>query len=375
MALYHKAMASDEQATGALWWAGLAAWRQKQYELSAKIFTQMAENEVEGASKDAAIFWASRAWLRAQIPQEAARISKWIKPTSRSFYGLLGLYATGRKPLFTWHNDKTQTMHQYDMGLSGELNQVGFVKRAMALKQIGQDALAIKTLFSRLGEFDSQYLYQLLWQASQLQDAYLAYQIGMQLQYRDLPVPDDARYPLISWNASFGHQVDRALLHAFIRQESRFNPQARSRSGAMGLMQLMPSTARYISHITDFPLHNSKAAYHPNINLALGQLYLRYLMQQAEIQGNLFYVSVGYNAGPGNLQRWRERFEYQDDPLLFIETLPSLETRNYVEAVMANLWIYRYRLGQPVPSLIHLLQASWPIYVNLENRHINVNPL
>ena len=71
---------------------------------------------------------------------------------------------------------------------------------------------------------------------------------------------------------------------------------------------------------------------------------------------------MAYNGGPGNLNKWRRKSDYQGDPLLFIESIPSRETRAFVERVLTNLWIYRFRLGQPAPSLDAIAAGAWPRY-------------
>ncbi|MEC7538502.1 MAG: lytic transglycosylase domain-containing protein, partial [Pseudomonadota bacterium] len=100
--------------------------------------------------------------------------------------------------------------------------------------------------------------------------------------------------------------------------------------------------------------------------IELGQSYVQHLLAFPGIDGNLFYTTVAYNGGPGNLNRWRRTSEYQDDPLLFIESVPSRETRVFVERVLTNLWIYRYRLGQPTPSLDAIAAGTWPRYNRLD---------
>ena len=77
-------------------------------------------------------------------------------------------------------------------------------------------------------------------------------------------------------------------------------------------------------------------------------------------------LSVAYNGGPGNLAKWVRQTGNQDDPLLFIESIPSRETRIFVERVMANLWIYRMRLGQTNESLSAVAGGAWPIYAALD---------
>ena len=77
-------------------------------------------------------------------------------------------------------------------------------------------------------------------------------------------------------------------------------------------------------------------------------------------------TTTAYNGGPGNLNKWQRKMDYKGDPLLFIESLPSRETRLFIERVLANLWIYRQRLGQPAPSLDGIVSGDWPLYVALD---------
>ncbi|MEL6963668.1 MAG: lytic transglycosylase domain-containing protein, partial [Pseudomonadota bacterium] len=70
----------------------------------------------------------------------------------------------------------------------------------------------------------------------------------------------------------------------------------------------------------------------------------------------------GYNAGPGRVFQWREAFNLDRDPTMFLEMIPFVETRVYVKKVLANLWNYRARLGQPQPSLDAMAANQWPVY-------------
>ena len=70
--------------------------------------------------------------------------------------------------------------------------------------------------------------------------------------------------------------------------------------------------------------------------------------------------------------KWRRRTDDQDDPLLFIESLPSLETRLFIERVLANFWIYRERLGQDTPSLDAIAAGNWPYYFSLDEKGVRI---
>jgi soluble lytic murein transglycosylase-like protein len=174
-----------------------------------------------------------------------------------------------------------------------------------------------------------------------------------------------ALFPLPSWQPEQGYTVDRALIFALMRQESQFKSNAKSPAGARGLMQLMPATAGFMAGKRFRGAARDKLL-EPQYNIELGQRYVRHLMATPKIGTNLFLVTAAYNGGPGNLNKWQKRTDYRDDPLLFIESLPARETRNFVERVLTNVWLYRYRLGQATPSLVSILEGQWPQYTALD---------
>ena len=123
-------------------------------------------------------------------------------------------------------------------------------------------------------------------------------------------------------------------------------------------MQLMPATARYVA--------GSKANFidDPAVNLEIGQRYLQDLLNLDVVDGNILYMLIAYNAGPGNLAKWKKRWPHVDDPLLFIELLPASETRNYIEKVLANYWIYRMRARKDIPTLDAIAAGQTALYKN-----------
>ena len=78
------------------------------------------------------------------------------------------------------------------------------------------------------------------------------------------------------------------------------------------------------------------------------------------------------HAGPGNLRKWLRKIDHRGDPLLLIESIPSRETRNFVERVLSNFWIYRERLQQDTPSLDAVASGHAPIYLRLDSRGLKV---
>src|SRR5690606_25207574 len=86
----------------------------------------------------------------------------------------------------------------------------------------------------------------------------------------------------------------------------------------------------------------------------------------------LFKIAIAYNAGIGNLRKWEKSVRFDEDPLLFIESIPMRETRIYVERVLANFWIYRERLSQPTPALDAVVAGEWPIYVPFDRTESSI---
>ncbi len=180
-------------------------------------------------------------------------------------------------------------------------------------------------------------------------------------------------YPVPPWKPKNGFQIDRALVYAFMRQESAFNSRAKSSAGARGLMQLMPATASYMAN-GKRRFRGSRRAhlYDPELNLSLGERYLKYLLGRKRVDGNLFLLAAAYNGGIGNMMKWERRMKTIDDPLLYIESIPSRETRIFIERVLANLWLYRLRLGQPTPSLDEVVAGRWPTYIGLDRPDVSI---
>lgn len=140
--------------------------------------------------------------------------------------------------------------------------------------------------------------------------------------------------------------VEQALVLAVIRQESEFNTRARSGAGARGLMQLLPSTARFAARHARTRWSPGRLIRDPAYNIRLGSAYLAYLLNRFE--GSYLLAAAAYNAGPTRAARWVARFGHPDldiDPVDWIESIPFGETRNFVRRVLANVAVYRLRLG------------------------------
>lgn len=137
--------------------------------------------------------------------------------------------------------------------------------------------------------------------------------------------------------------VDPFLALALMREESLFNPQARSKSGAMGLMQLMPATAEGLAKGLSVPWLGPDMAYDPDINIQFGVCYVGSLKKR--FNNNFALILSGYNAGPNITQKWSTNFQDKDIDH-FVAAIPYSETNGYVTRVLKSYWIYRILYSQ-----------------------------
>lgn len=362
---------SKGRATVGAWIAGLIAWKDRDYGAAAAYFEEVAS--VPAASPwtiAAGGYWAARAHMRTG---NFAHVTKWLEIAARyprTFYGAIAIRAMGGSFKFNWDTPQlTPALQRALMAHKGAL-------RAMALMQAGQVHLAEEEL-KHIHPRDN----------TRLREALLAYarQVGLpayQMRFASIfKAPnghfyDAALFPLAPWQKQRKTNrgaVDTAVLNAFIRQESRFRSGAENASGATGLMQIMPSTANYVMGTQRFEGAGRERLKDPYLNMQIGETYIYNLLNQDVVGQDLFSLAIAYNAGPGNLRRWKEERRAQnldalDDPLFFIETIPVSETRSFVERVMTNIWIYRMQLGQPTPSLDAVAEGTWPLYIAMDDQ-------
>ena len=147
------------------------------------------------------------------------------------------------------------------------------------------------------------------------------------------------------------HGIDSAWIYAILRQESAFATDARSRAGAMGLMQLMPRTARQVAAKKNLGSFNPQDLFLPKVNIELGTSYLSQVYRQ--LQENPVLATAAYNAGPRRVMKWLPEEAQPTD--IWIETVPYRETREYLKRVLAYTLIYNHRLGNTPTQL----PASW----------------
>ena len=152
-------------------------------------------------------------------------------------------------------------------------------------------------------------------------------------------------YPLGYWEPIERYSVERGLdpylVAALIRQESTFNPGVRSRAGARGLMQILPSTGRLLAR-QERLRYDASDLYDPEINIRYGTRYLKDVL--GSFGGRVDYALASYNAGPHRVRRWTG-MDLTIPSEVFIEEIPFEETRDYVKLVLRNQMLYRRLYG------------------------------
>nr|WP_228301744.1 lytic transglycosylase domain-containing protein [Acinetobacter variabilis] len=165
------------------------------------------------------------------------------------------------------------------------------------------------------------------------------------------------RYPMPYQNYVVSHSrnagIDAAWAYGLMRQESRFNTGARSHVGAGGLMQIMPDTAKLVARQMG-ETYNPAALTDMNTNIRYGTYYLSTIQRQ--LSNSPVLATAGYNAGPNRARRWQPEFQSIAADQ-YTETIPLLETRDYVKHVMTNATYYGILLGQGAQSVGKRMQA------------------
>ncbi|MFL0356448.1 lytic transglycosylase domain-containing protein [Erythrobacter sp. GH1-10] len=334
------------------WVAGLSAWRLGYCALAGESFARAASQSTNVELTAAAHYWAHRALVRCREPGQAQEHLSAAARYDETLYGMLAADQLGIE------FPTSVTPEPFTSGDWRDLSGVYNVKIAAALVEIGRPGLADEVLRhqARVGdardyEALSRLARELGLPSTQLFMAHNA-PYGMRSD-------GSLRFPVARWQPRNGWRVDPALAFAHALQESNFRASAVSPANARGLLQIMPGTAR--DHNRSLNLGASYADLNdPEVNLAYGQQHMEMLRDSPATEGKLPKIMAAYNAGLTPVTRWNYEINDQNDPLLYMESIPYWETRGYVAIVMRNYWMYERAAGVPSPSRRALAQGLWP---------------
>ena len=341
----------------AAWTAGLCSWRLEKYEDAANYFSLFSISlEEDDWHQTSGSFWTARSYAKLGKYED---INFWLKRASNnanSFYGMLALEILGVEDKIDWNN-KTILNKK-----NSKILNLPAGKRLQSLIQVGFAEELEKEIVYLNSILNKDIAEESINIAENFDLAYTQLKIVNKLEQFGMDVPIYLYYPTSVWKPRDGYKLEKELLHAFMHQESMFNTKAKSKDGAIGLMQVLPSTAKFITKSKDVKRNNSNILKNPEINLEVGQEYITYLLDLELVSRNLIFLAAAYNGGPGNLQKWKRETNYLGDPLFFMESIPSRETRWFIEKILTKYWIYQNKNKKEMRSLKMLANGNDPLY-------------
>jgi soluble lytic murein transglycosylase len=299
----------------------------------------------------AARYWSGRAWMA--VGDSARARQRWRETATRdpvSYYGAASARRLGEEP---W-----VPAAAVDSFARFDAVDAGFV-RIDLLTHLGMDVEAGLEA-DRLMADANESVERMLATSARFRDrGDTPRSISLAQLAIGKGAPRDARvyrllYPVVLRDVlieeSRATNLDPTLVAALIRQESRFVPRATSAAGARGLMQVMPDVGRTLARSLGFPLWDPVLLYQADVNAKLGTRHLADLFRQYD---ELPHILAAYNAGMSRVERWRTK-EGVEDPEMFTERIPYVETRDYVRIILRNRDLYRALYGweseAPVPD-------------------------
>ena len=348
---------SSARVPYAAWTAGLASWRLKEYKKAADFFSLFSISLKDDAwHQTSGSFWAARSYAKLG---QYNNINFWLERASQnpnSFYGMLALEILGIDEKINWGSNNTLNTS------NSKLLNLPSGKRLQSLIQVGFNDELEKEIVHINSVLNKEIASESVNIAQHFNLAYTQLKIVNKLEQFGLTIETGLYYPTPIWEPRGGFNINKELIYAFMHQESMFNAKAKSNQGAVGLMQVLPSTAKFITSSKDVKRSNANILTVPEINLEVGQEYIEYLLDLEIVSNNLIYLAAAYNGGPGNLKKWKQETNYLDDPLFFMESIPSRETRWFIEKILTKYWIYQNKNQKEMTSLKMLANGKDPLY-------------
>lgn len=337
-ALVWYSRAGDNLSDRQLAWKVRAALRGQAWPVVLAAIDAMTEEE---SRHPAWRYWKARALIEDGRMREAEQILKPLA-TEFNFYGQLAVEELGGKietPLVTYRPGASE--------IDAMSQRIG-IQRALELYRLGERIDANREWAWATRGFDDRQLLA----AAEVAHRYENYDRAISTANRTVSLHDfGLRYPTpyraVLQARAEEFALDEAWIYGLIRQESRFIATARSHAGARGLMQLMPSTARWVARRLGLKNWRWSRMNDIDTNVSLGTYYLRHVLDA--LDDNTVLASAGYNAGPRRARDWRPESDIEG--AIYAETIPFDETRRYVKRVMANTTYYAHNFSQELQSL------------------------
>ncbi len=300
-----------------------------------KAFYHMFDAVKTPVSKARAAYWAGRA-AKKSGDTEAAR--EWFTTASSNvtaFYGQLAASELSDAPTLTLPDEPSFTFFHSDVILGDDIEDA--IRLCI---ENGDHKLATQLINHVIDSAESdESMLVVAGLGHKLNVPHISVKAAKKAQQKNV-VLKNVGYPRPDTDSDF--PIERALTLAITRQESEFDPKAESPSGALGMMQLLPSTAKETAKKLDIA-YDREALDAPNYNMRLGSAYLSRMINAYD--GSYIMGIASYNAGPGNVRKWVQQVGTPGNDAYgaidWIEKIPFAETRNYVQRVMENMQVYR----------------------------------
>ncbi|MEO5328394.1 MAG: lytic transglycosylase domain-containing protein [Magnetococcus sp. THC-1_WYH] len=328
--LYQNVQEKGAQLEDSAWLAAWSAYRLKNHERALELFTLLGREAKSDHRRSQGAWWA------AELSKSRETKQMWINQAAQSpdsFYGLIALEARDghlpalREPDILCHSTTDPRMQQ-------DLHRMLQLRKVERAHYNGPEIDDLSQRYHLSPE-------ERLCLATHTGAYDYALKLSQTIKGDGRPHYWSALYPTPHWQPDQGWSLDPALVWGIARQESTFLPHAESNAHAVGLLQLMPATAAEVAKREKLPPSNPNRLRNPTYNLALGQSYMKRMLNLFD--GDLVLALASYNAGPGRGKDWRQRRSIEPT-LAFIENIPFTETRNYVKRVITGVVYYQLRL-------------------------------
>lgn len=329
-------------------------YQRKNYHKAIELFKEHWKNYPQTNSHAFVAFWAARAYEALDQASDAkAALQNLIIEHPRDYYGyrakqklakikdwykLPGPNQFVNVPDWDWpevyDKDTIKNLYGTDVVELCEIAEYDFLLGNELTNDFDFDTNFKMWLYAKAGDH-----------LKAISTAYFALDKNAKVDYEELKF--HYAYPMpyagiIADETSKNLKIDPSLAHALIKQESRYQKDIVSKAGAIGLMQLMPYTARAIASSLQIRPPRASDLMDPEINIKLGIYYMEDVFKAFD--NNMIHAIASYNAGPAAVQGWKKRFA-SEDPDEFIENIPYNETKNYVKRILNNFWVYKELYG------------------------------
>ena len=337
---WYKAAGDAPMSEAQLAWRVRAALRVQNWpEVWAAIASMPAPQQREGVWR----YWKARALRElGRLPDAEAMFVE--LSADHNYYGQLAAEELGASSA----SGMISARYQADEAAINTMRVLPAVQRTLALYRMDLRTDAALEWAWATRKFDDKQLLV----AAEIARGNEMYEHAINTADRTAQLHDfNLRYPTPYREAMLEHiqenNLEEAWVFGLMRQESRFVAQAKSSAGAAGVMQIMPSTARWVAKKIGMKDYRKEFIYQLDTNLKLGTHYMKTVL--SAFDNSLLLASAAYNAGPRRAREWRAQGALEG--AIYVETIPFDETRQYVKKVMSNAVYYSKLFGHPPRSL------------------------